>query len=99
MPHSAHRTEDGLEVEKRIPAQRPENGAGQVEGAFKRALIEEALTRLDREQREVLVALHYCRFPVSEVAVQLNIPTRTVNARALSALKAIRSFLNQSPQP
>ncbi|MBT2550541.1 hypothetical protein J7I85_19925 [Arthrobacter sp. ISL-65] len=45
------------------------------------------------------MALPYRRSPVSEVAAQLNIPAGTVNARALSALKAIRSFLNQSPQP
>jgi RNA polymerase sigma-70 factor, ECF subfamily len=73
--------------------------AGQVEGALKRALIEEALTRLDREQREVLVALHYRRVPVSELAMHLNIPTGTVNTRALSALRAIHRFLNESPQP
>jgi hypothetical protein len=72
--------------------------AGQVEGSLKqRALIEEALTRLDREQREVLVALHYRKIPVSELAMHLNIPTGTVNTRALSALRAIHRFLNDSP--
>jgi DNA-directed RNA polymerase specialized sigma24 family protein len=71
----------------------------QVEGALKRALIEEALRSLDREQRDVLVALHYRRVPVSELAMHLNIPTGTVNTRALSALKAIHRFLNESPQP
>ena len=35
----------------------------------------------------------------SELAMHLNIPTGTVNTRALSALKAIHRFLNESPQP
>ncbi|MDQ1058379.1 DNA-directed RNA polymerase specialized sigma24 family protein [Arthrobacter globiformis] len=65
---------------------------------MKRDLIEEALTRLDREQREVLVALHYRKIPVSELAVHLNIPTDTVNTCALSALRAIHKFLKDSPQ-
>jgi RNA polymerase sigma-70 factor (ECF subfamily) len=74
--------------------------AGQVEGSLKqRALIEETLTRLDREQREVLVALHYRKVPVRELAMHLNIPTGTVNSRALSALRAIHGFLNDSPRP
>lgn len=73
--------------------------AGQVEGTLNRALIEEALTRLDTEHREVLVALYYRRVPVNDLARQLNIPTGTVNTRALSALRAVHSFLKESRQP
>jgi hypothetical protein len=73
--------------------------AGPVEGALKRARIEEALRRLDQEQREVLVALHYLKVPVSELARHLNIATETVNSRALAALRVIHGFLDEGPQP
>ncbi|WP_374102503.1 sigma factor-like helix-turn-helix DNA-binding protein [Arthrobacter sp. ISL-65] len=77
----------------------PKTGPGKSKEPSNGPSSRKPLTRLDREQRDVLVALPYRRSPVSEVAAQLNIPAGTVNARALSALKAIRSFLNQSPQP
>ena len=73
--------------------------AGQVEGTLSRALIEEALTKLDTEHREVLVALHYRRVSVNDLAMQLNIPAAMVNARALSALRAVHSFLKESLHP
>lgn len=43
--------------------------AAHVAGALTRTLIEEALTSLDREQCEILVALHYCRVPVNALAL------------------------------
>lgn len=60
-----------------------------------RVLMEEALLRLSREHREVLVALHYRRFTVNEAAVQLNIPAGTVKSRAFYALRALRTVLDE----
>jgi RNA polymerase sigma-70 factor, ECF subfamily len=60
-----------------------------------RVLIEEALLRLSKEHRDVLVALHYRRFTVNEAAVQLNIPSGTVKSRAYYAVRALRTILDE----
>ncbi|RAM38942.1 hypothetical protein DBZ45_02035 [Arthrobacter globiformis] len=57
--------------------------------------IREALTELESEQRDVLVALHYCRLTVAEAAVQLGIPADSVTHRALAALRTLRRLLDQ----
>ncbi|MBD1542458.1 hypothetical protein G9E11_09405 [Arthrobacter sp. IA7] len=57
--------------------------------------IREALTKLESEQRDVLVALHYCRLTVAEAAQQLGIPADSVNHRALAALRTLRRLLDQ----
>ena len=60
-----------------------------------RVLVEEALLRLSKEHRDVLVALHYRRFTVNEAAVQLNIPSGTVKSRAYYAVRALRTILDE----
>lgn len=66
-----------------------------VDELLNRVLIEEALLRLSKEHREVLVALNYRRFTVNEAAVQLNIPSGTVKSRAYYALRALRTILDE----
>lgn len=66
-----------------------------VDGLLNRVLVEEALLRLSREHRDVLVALHYRRFTVNEAAVQLNIPSGTVKSRAYYAVRALRTILDE----
>lgn len=66
-----------------------------VDGLLNRVLIEEALLRLSREHRDVLVALHYRRFTVAEAAEQLNIPSGTVKSRAYYAVRALRTILDE----
>jgi RNA polymerase sigma-70 factor (ECF subfamily) len=66
-----------------------------VDELLNRVLIEEALLRLTREHRDVLVALHYRRFTVNEAAVQLNIPSGTVKSRAYYAVRALRTILDE----
>lgn len=66
-----------------------------VDDLLNRVLVEEALLRLSKEHREVLVALHYRRFTVNETAVQLNIPSGTVKSRAYYAVRALRTILDE----
>lgn len=66
-----------------------------VDELLNRVLIEEALLRLNKEHRDVLVALHYRRFTVEEAAVQLNIPSGTVKSRAHYAVRALRTILDE----
>jgi RNA polymerase sigma-70 factor, ECF subfamily len=66
-----------------------------VDELLNRVLIEEALLRLTREHRDVLVALHYRRFTVNEAALQLNIPSGTVKSRAYYAVRALRTILDE----
>ncbi|TLM83075.1 sigma-70 family RNA polymerase sigma factor [Pseudarthrobacter sp. NamE5] len=66
-----------------------------VDELLTRVLVEEALLRLSREHREVLVALHYRRLTVNETAVQLNIPSGTVKSRAYYAVRALRTILDE----
>jgi RNA polymerase sigma-70 factor (ECF subfamily) len=66
-----------------------------VDELLNRVLMEEALLRLSREHREVLVALHYQRFTVTEAALRLNIPSGTVKSRAFYAVRALRTILDE----
>src|ERR687889_528597 len=74
---------------------RPIEATERVDELLNRVLMEEALLRLSAEHRDVLVALHYRRFTVSEAAVQLNIPSGTVKSRAFYAVKALRTVLDE----
>ncbi|ELT42895.1 sigma-70 family RNA polymerase sigma factor [Arthrobacter nitrophenolicus] len=73
----------------------PADALEKVDGLLNRVLVEEALLRLSREHRDVLVALHYRRFTVNEAAVQLNIPSGTVKSRAYYAVRALRTILDE----
>jgi RNA polymerase sigma-70 factor (ECF subfamily) len=73
----------------------PSEAAERVDELLNRVLMEEALLRLSLEHREVLVALHYRRFTVSEAAIQLNIPAGTVKSRAFYAVRALRTILDE----
>ena len=73
----------------------PAEVMGRVDELLNRVLMEEALLRLSKEHRDVLVALHYRRFTVNEAAVHLNIPTGTVKSRAFYALRALRTILDE----
>ncbi|MGZ4662026.1 MAG: sigma-70 family RNA polymerase sigma factor [Arthrobacter sp.] len=73
----------------------PAEAAERVDELLNRVLMEEALLRLSLEHREVLVALHYRRFTVTEAAVQLNIPAGTVKSRAFYAVRALRTILDE----
>lgn len=66
-----------------------------VDELLNRVLVEEALVRLSKEHRDVLVALHYRRFTVNEAAVQLNIPSGTVKSRAYYAVRSLRTILDE----
>jgi DNA-directed RNA polymerase specialized sigma24 family protein len=60
--------------------------------------VSEALMMLDMEQRDVLLALHYGRLTVAEVATQFDISPALVSQRALAALRSLRRLLDQGAQ-
>ncbi len=66
-----------------------------VDILLNRVLVEEALLRLSKEHRDVLVALHYRRLTVNEAAEQLSIPGGTVKSRAYYAVRALRTILDE----
>ena len=93
---------DNYRRAQRRPAEALEDGSVDnaealeiVDELLNRVLIEEALLRLSREHRDVVVALHYRRFTVDEAAVQLNIPSGTVKSRAHYAVRALRTILDE----
>ncbi|WP_427130422.1 sigma-70 family RNA polymerase sigma factor [Pseudarthrobacter sp. S9] len=93
---------DNYRKSQRWPPEAEERGvahpvsvSGRIDELLNRVLVEEAPLRLSTEHRDVLVALHYRRFTVSEAALQLNIPTGTVKSRAFYALKALRTILDE----
>ncbi|MFJ6358763.1 sigma-70 family RNA polymerase sigma factor [Pseudarthrobacter oxydans] len=93
---------DNYRRARRRPAETLESGLTEpaavperVDELLNRVLVEEALLRLSKEHREVLVALHYRRFTVNEAAVQLNIPSGTVKSRAYYAVRALRTILDE----
>ena len=94
---SQRRPHEALESSLTDPANLnyPSEGMGRVDELLNRVLMEEALLRLSKEHRDVLVALHYRRFTVNEAAVQLNIPSGTVKSRAFYALRALRTILDE----
>jgi len=60
--------------------------------------VSEALMMLDMQQRDVLLALHYGRLTVAEVASQFDISPALVSRRALAALRTLRRLLDQGAQ-
>jgi RNA polymerase sigma-70 factor (ECF subfamily) len=93
---------DNYRRARRRPAETLESGLTEpaavperVDELLNRVLVEEALLRLSKEHRDVLVALHYRRFTVNEAAVQLNIPSGTVKSRAYYAVRALRAILDE----
>jgi len=66
-----------------------------IDALLTRVLIEEALGRISREHREVVLALHYNRMSVAEASQLLGIPVGTVKSRAFYALRALHAVLEE----
>lgn len=77
------------------PEQLAMTGAASTDSMLTRVLLEEALSKLGVEHREVIVALHYHRLTVVEAAELLRIPAGTAKSRAFYAVKALRTVLNE----
>jgi RNA polymerase sigma-70 factor, ECF subfamily len=58
-------------------------------------LVAEALARLSRAHREVLVECFYLGHSVAEAAVRLGVPTGTVKSRTYYALRSLRLALEE----
>lgn len=60
--------------------------------------VSEALMMLDMEQPDVLLALHYGRLSVAEVATEFDISPAMVSRLALAALRSLRRLLDRGAQ-
>jgi RNA polymerase sigma-70 factor (ECF subfamily) len=58
-------------------------------------VVAEALTRLTREHRDVLLECYYRGRPVAEAARRLGVPEGTVKSRTHYALRALRLALEE----
>jgi RNA polymerase sigma-70 factor (ECF subfamily) len=58
-------------------------------------VVAEALTRLSREHRDVLLECYYRGRPVAEAARRLGVPEGTVKSRTHYALRALRMALEE----
>ncbi len=58
-------------------------------------VVAEALTRLSRDHREVLLECYYRGRPVAEAARRLGVPEGTVKSRTHYALRALRLALEE----
>jgi RNA polymerase sigma-70 factor (ECF subfamily) len=69
--------------------------ADQVDRLLLKVVMEEALTRLSVDHRNVILALHYQRLTAAEAAEELHVPLGTVKSRAFYGVKALRSVLDE----
>jgi RNA polymerase sigma factor (sigma-70 family) len=68
----------------------------EAELGFRRRVVQEALTRLPREQREALELGYYGGLTQSEVAERLGQPLGTIKSRMFSGLSRLRDLLAQA---
>jgi len=83
----------GTEIITDILPEVPE--VDETERAVESWLIAEALGRLSRQHREVLVDCFYRGRSVAEVAAKLGIPPGTVKSRTFYALRSLRLALEE----
>lgn len=78
-------------------AEVPENGGepDRTDELLLSWVVAEALTRLSREHRDVLLECYYRGRPVAEAARRLGIPEGTVKSRTHYALRALRLALEE----
>jgi RNA polymerase sigma-70 factor, ECF subfamily len=77
-------------------AELPEPGTrDQTDDALQTWLVAEALHRLSRDHRQVLVECYYQGRSVAEAADRLGIPAGTVKSRTHYALRALRLVLQE----
>ena len=74
---------------------RATNPAVEIDRALDQILVEDALSRLQPDHREVVLALYYRRFTVVETAAALGIPAGTVKSRAYYAVRSLRAILDE----
>jgi len=73
----------------------PPSGADDTDQLLQSWVVAEALTRLSREHREVLLACYYRGESVAEASRRLDVPTGTVKSRTHYALRALRLALEE----
>ncbi len=66
-----------------------------VEGDQARRAIEEALMKINPDQRAVIVLRHFMHLSYGEIAQTLELPEKTVKSRLYSARQALRELLPQ----
>ena len=71
------------------------NSVAEVDRLLDQVLVEEALTRLQRDHREVVRVLYYEGLTVNQAADLLKIPAGTVKSRAYYAVRSLRAVLDE----
>ncbi len=69
--------------------------ADETEAALESWVVAEALRRLSKEHRDVLLETYYQGRSVADVAARLGVPSGTVKSRTHYALKALRLVLEE----
>jgi RNA polymerase sigma-70 factor (ECF subfamily) len=68
---------------------------GELDQALLAWQVEEAMTRLSDDHRQVLVEVHLHSRPLADVAADLGVPVGTIKSRAYYALRALRVVLEE----
>jgi RNA polymerase sigma-70 factor (ECF subfamily) len=94
--------DDDARAEAEEPLDDRRDSAGDVEdptglGSHEAVEIHEALDRLDRPRREVLVLLFLEGLSVDEIAAVVGVPAGTVKSRVYHAKEALRELLGSRP--
>ncbi|HEX5510158.1 MAG TPA: sigma factor-like helix-turn-helix DNA-binding protein, partial [Actinomycetales bacterium] len=69
--------------------------ADETEAALESWVVAEALRRLSKEHRDVLLETYYQGRSVADAAARLGVPSGTVKSRTHYALKALRLVLEE----
>ena len=77
----------------------PPSSADAVSGIADRDQLERGFSRLEPEERAVIVLHHYLDLPLPEVAATLGIPLGTTKSRLYRGLKAMRAALDADARP
>ena len=77
----------------------PPSSADAVSGIADRDQLERGFSRLEPEERAVIVLHHYLDLPLPEVAATLGIPLGTTKSRLYRGLKQMRAALDADARP
>jgi RNA polymerase sigma-70 factor, ECF subfamily len=80
--------------ESRMPEEDPP-AEDKVDTLLLKVVMEEALSRLSVDHRNIILALYYQRLTATDAAKALSLPLGTVKSRAFYAARALRSVLEE----
>jgi len=84
-----------VDLPERPQGDRTTGSVAEVDRLLDQVLVEEALTRLQPDHREVVRVLYYDGLTVNQAADRLHIPAGTVKSRAYYAVRSLRAVLDE----